>query len=384
MLQHIALLSWLGVALAAPRWREVSANGSWPDPRFSHSAVVTPDGEMLLFGGNTLDAVNHLFSFSFARSEWTRLKPQGEAPAKRYGHSAVALDDGRMLVFGGFNGSFLGDLLEYTPSRCDGDVCSPPVWQKLSCTGTPPCARDGHAAMLLPVGRTMLVIGGFDGKHCFNDVHALDTTTMTWRQLAATGHGKDPAAMPAPRYLHSVAPCKAPQEAASAFLMFGGYVDDGAAPFSGEVWRFDMAVAAQAAQEGGPGAEGGGGAQGGEGGGGGVARGVWRRLDASGDGPAPAFGQSAVADAAGHVFVFGGFGGQFSNAMHVFTHNASDEEDCGAWARVGLKGELPSPRHKHTMVLSPQGRLVVFGGNDFGITKGLYEVNAAATAAAMA
>ena len=209
MLQHIALLSWLGVALAALRWREVSANGSWPDPRFSHSAVVTPDGEMLLFGGNTLDAVNHLFSFNFARSEWTRLKPQGEAPAKRYGHSAVALDDGRMLVFGGFNGSFLGDLLEYTPSRCDGDVCSPPVWQKLSCTGTPPCARDGHAAMLLPDGRTMLVIGGFDGKHCFNDVHALDTTTMTWRQLAATGHGKDPAAMPAPRYLHSVAPCKA-------------------------------------------------------------------------------------------------------------------------------------------------------------------------------
>ena len=35
-------------------------------------------------------------------------------------------------------------------------------------------------------------------------------------------------------------------------------------------------------------------------------------------------------------------------------------------------------------MLSPQGRLVVFGGNDFGITKGLYEVNAAATAAAMA
>ena len=165
MLRHVALLSWLGVALAAPRWREVSANGSWPDPRFSHTAVVTPDGEMLLFGGNTLDAVNHLFAFNFARAEWTRLKPQGEAPAKRYGHSAVALDDGRMLVFGGFNGSFLGDLHEYTPSRCDGDVCSPPVWQRPSCTGTPPCARDGHAAMLLPDGRTMLVIGGFDGKH---------------------------------------------------------------------------------------------------------------------------------------------------------------------------------------------------------------------------
>ena len=138
MLQHIALLSWLGVALAAPRWREVSANGSWPDPRFSHRAVVTPDGEMLLFGGNTLDAVNHLFSFSFARSEWTRLKPQGEAPAKRYGHSAVALDDGRMLVFGGFNGSFLGDLLVHAV---------PVRRRRVLAAGLAEAQLHGHAAL---------------------------------------------------------------------------------------------------------------------------------------------------------------------------------------------------------------------------------------------
>ena len=92
------LLVGLLPALAAPKWKEVSANGTWPDPRYSHSAVVTTDGDMLIFGGNTLDAVNHLFAYSFARSEWTRIKPQGETPAKRYGHSAVALEDGRMLV----------------------------------------------------------------------------------------------------------------------------------------------------------------------------------------------------------------------------------------------------------------------------------------------
>ena len=46
--------------------------------------------------------------------------------------------------------------------------------------------------------------------------------------------------------------------------------------------------------------------------------------------------------------------GQFSNDLHVFTHNVSDMEDGGAWACVSLKGELPSPRHKHSMVLSPQ------------------------------
>ena len=114
------MLAWsvATIAAAGGRWREVSANGSWPDPRYSHSAVVTRDGQMLVFGGNTLDAVDHLFALDFARSEWTRIKPQGRPPAKRYGHSAVALEDGRMLVFGGFNGSALGDLHAFTPTRC--------------------------------------------------------------------------------------------------------------------------------------------------------------------------------------------------------------------------------------------------------------------------
>ena len=90
-----------------------------------------------------------------------------------------------------------------------------------------------------------------------------------------------------------------------------GYVD-GEAPFSDDVWRFDMAAAAEEAQEGGEGGEGGKGgegAEGAEGGEGGEAVGVWRRLSASGAGPSPAFGRTSVADGAGHVFLFGGFGG---------------------------------------------------------------------------
>ena len=129
---------------------------------------------------------------------------------------------------------------------------------------------------------------------------------MTWRQVAASG--KDGAAMPAPRYLHTVAPCKA----SSAFLMFGGYVD-GDAPFSNDVWRFDMAAAeeeeAQEGAQGGESGESGEGGEGGEGVEGGASLGVWRRLNASGAGPSPAFGRTSVADGAGHVFLFGGFGG---------------------------------------------------------------------------
>ena len=142
-------------------------------------------------------------------------------------------------------------------------------------------------------------------------------------------------------------PTRPPAHRAFA-LVTAGYVD-GDAPFANDVWRFDMGAAAEEGAEGAKGAE-----EGGEGAKVGSSRGVWRRLNPSGAAPSPAFGHTAAADGAGHVFLFGGFGGQFSNELHVFSHNASDGGDGGAWARVAHKGEMPSPRHKHSMVLSPQ------------------------------
>ena len=67
------------------RWNEVAANGSWPQPRYSHSAVIVGSGAdetLLVFGGNTFDPVNQLFAYSVARAEWSQLKPAGEPPSK--------------------------------------------------------------------------------------------------------------------------------------------------------------------------------------------------------------------------------------------------------------------------------------------------------------
>ena len=102
----LLLLVRLASAASPARWVEVSANGTWPQPRFSHSAVVMPDGEtMLLFGGNNFDAVNELFAFNLRRREWSKLKASGDVPSKRYGHQAVVTNDARMIVFGGYNGT---------------------------------------------------------------------------------------------------------------------------------------------------------------------------------------------------------------------------------------------------------------------------------------
>ncbi len=54
----------------------------------------------------------------------------------------------------------------------------------------------------------------------------------------------------------------------------------------------------------------------------------------------------------------------------------------GRWARVDAKGAKPSPRHKHTLVATRTGGLLLFGGNDFGPTRGFYEIDVSSDASA--
>lgn len=43
-----------------------------------------------------------------------------------------------------------------------------------------------------------------------------------------------------------------------------------------------------------------------------------------------------------------------------------------------------APRHKHTLLATKTGQLLLFGGNDFGPTRGFYALDAAASLAALA
>ena len=341
---------------------------------------------MVLFGGNNFDAVNELFSYDVIRREWRKHKPAGEAPpSKRYGHQAVATTDGRMLVFGGFNGTFLNDVHELT---LPADIEASPTWRRVVTTGTPPCARDGASSVLSPDGTSMLVFGGFDGKNQLDDVHALDTTSFEWTRVAVTQaetsvtehdeaaesgdeDGDESAdadadakgnvlvsCSPSPRYLHTAVPTE------SGMLVFGGYLSGG--EFADDLWRLTFQEGnADADEADAPAAAA-------------PLTATWSKILAKGKRPPGSFGHAAAADAEGNMWVSGGFGeGSFSSGLHVF------EPKRSRWSRVDARGSRPSPRHKHTLVATSSDQLLIFGGNDFGPTRGFFELDGASALAAV-
>uniref|UniRef100_A0A7S4EVD4 Uncharacterized protein n=1 Tax=Chrysotila carterae TaxID=13221 RepID=A0A7S4EVD4_CHRCT len=330
-------------AAARPVWREVTANGSWPQPRYSHTAAMSPSGEVLMFGGNMYDPTNDLYVFDLVRSEWSKVKAQGTPPAKRYGHTATVTSDGRMIVVGGFDGKhFLNDVHEL--SHVNGTYS----WRSVPALGCAPSARDGHTATLAEGNRTLLIVGGFDGMRQLDDVHSLDLQSFEWRQLHCE---QAKGERPAPRCLHAALPMD------GGALLFGGYavVDDesgdGDDVWFSDLWRLRLLQSEdmdsgdtqsedlQGTGSDGTGSHGTGVASSAQSGG--ALQVVWERVEAVGASPPPLSGHALAADSRGRVWLFGGYAhGAFKNDLHVRRRSRASSaprraERALSWSRRG-------------------------------------------------
>ncbi|KAI4373613.1 hypothetical protein MLD38_011721 [Melastoma candidum] len=121
-------------------------------------------------------------------NKWSRITPFGEPPTPRAAHVATAV--GTMVVIqGGIGPAGLSaedlHVLDLTQQR--------PRWHRVVVQGPGPGPRYGHV-MALVGQRSLMAIGGNDGKRPLADVWAVDTAAKPyeWRKLEPEGEGPLP------------------------------------------------------------------------------------------------------------------------------------------------------------------------------------------------
>jgi len=159
-------------------WIQSSAPLLPPTARESHTAVLNfINNTMIVFGGkDSTGALNDISSFDIANQLWTTNVPAlGTWPRPRFSHSAVVSLTDKMVIFGGKNTSeyYFDDLLVL-------DLVQN-VWLPIVVSGTPPSPRCGHTAVLDPFTNQMVVFGGLDAFGSYlQDLYFFDLTTYTW------------------------------------------------------------------------------------------------------------------------------------------------------------------------------------------------------------
>lgn len=86
----------------------------------------------------------------------------------------------------------MADLPEVVEPEFTGEA-APAEWQALESANAGPEPRYNHAIQYSPATNQVYIFGGQNGNQVFNDVWALDTATLTWRQIAANTSPTPPA-----------------------------------------------------------------------------------------------------------------------------------------------------------------------------------------------
>lgn len=152
----------------------------WPPATKGFSLDATPDGQLIMFGGEhdigigTL-RINLSLSFDLNTCKWTPVVKLNEGPGPRSFHSSV-VHRGSIVVFGGskFDDEFLENMLtmQFTEGPDDVLVCTS---RQVACRGQVPkgAANDVHYH-----NGTILA---FD--NIYKSFHKFEFGSSTWTQI---------------------------------------------------------------------------------------------------------------------------------------------------------------------------------------------------------
>ena len=139
---------------------------------------------VFVYGGSEGSYIyDDMFVYDVTLDSWSKLELQGDEPAGRTNHAMDVDPDGNLVVFGGFtlngydNSIFLFDTLHEK-------------WDFPQPKGLAPTARE--LTSLTVYKRLGLVFGGFKQGGVSNELYAIDMETWEWVSTTDAGYHPEP------------------------------------------------------------------------------------------------------------------------------------------------------------------------------------------------
>lgn len=276
-----------------------------------HTMTAIYNNRFVMFGGWGDDEhrFNDLYIYDADADMWTAAECSGDIPCSRSTHSLTAINEGRQLIlFAGYKGD---EVRVNDIHILDIDSLT---WKRVDTTGPKPAPRNTHTATLLKTGH-ILVFGGRDEFHFFNDVWLLDTNTMRWEELNMEGE------KPRGRSGHTAVLVREQN-----VMVFGGW--------AGGYSRFDDLYELNTRTL------------------------KWTKHHPTGRLPRQRSGHSAALLTPTTMVIFGGWGLQtyLSDVCLL-------DLDTLCWRTIKPKGKHPEPRRFHSMT-TLNDKLYIFGGKN--------------------
>lgn len=160
-------------------WIPLNITGEVPSQRFGSSSVLSSNNRVLVFfGTNGTDCFNDVYQFDLQLNAWISIEVGGITPTPRFSSSNVVYNNLVIFFGGSSNSELLNSTLKFNLSSNS--------WETINLTGStiPPSRRD---SVSVPYLNNMIVFGGEGVTSLLNDLYSFNIDTEIWTQLFPTG-----------------------------------------------------------------------------------------------------------------------------------------------------------------------------------------------------